>query len=83
MAITQYGESSQNVTITVPLSDVKRGTVTFSLLFLIPAVLLVIPFALWLFYHRRRKKSVVIIVDNQNPLIRPIVRTNNANEAFL
>lgn len=83
LAMTQYGENSQNVTIIVPASHLKDSNGSFSLLFLIPTVLLIIPLVLWIFYHRRRKKSVVIIVDKPNQLIRPIVRTNFVNEEIL
>lgn len=83
LAMTQYGENSQNVTIVVPASHLKEGAASFSVLFLIPLVLLVIPVFVWLFCYRRRKKSVVIIVDKPQPLIRPIVRTNAVNEEIL
>lgn len=83
LAITQFGENSQNVTILVPANHLREDGDSFPLLFLIPAVLLLIPLLLWIFYHRRRKKSVVIIVHKPNQLIRPIDRTNFANEEIL
>lgn len=83
LAITQYGENAQNVTVNVPVSH-HQATISFSYLFLIPAVLLVIPLIFWIIYHRRRKKkSVVVIVDKQHQLIRPIVRSSNVQEANL
>lgn len=83
LAITQYGENSQNVTIIVPASHLGESSDSFPLLFLIPTVLLLIPLALWIFYHRRRKKSVVIIVHKPNQLIRPTARTNFVTEEIV
>lgn len=74
-AITQYGQHLQNVTIKVP--STRNQNESFSLLFLIPISLILVPFSVWLCCYRRKKKSVIIIVDQQKQLIRPVVRINN------
>lgn len=86
VAVTQYGENSQTVNLTVPttmnqnesfsLPTTKNQNESFSLLFLIPIMFLLVPFSVWLCYYWRKKKSVIIIVDQQKQLIRPVVRIN-------
>ncbi|KAL1491855.1 hypothetical protein ABEB36_012390 [Hypothenemus hampei] len=75
LAVTEYGKDYKYVTINVPDTGVKgTGSGSFSLLFLIPLVLMVIPLLVWLCYVRRKKKSKVVVVANgqqQQALIKP------------
>nr|XP_023011489.1 myoblast growth factor receptor egl-15 isoform X2 [Leptinotarsa decemlineata] len=75
LAVNQYGGGFQNATIVVPSNKVEENE-SFSLLFLIPLMLILAPVVLWLCYCKRRKKKSVVIVDQQKQLIRPVVRIN-------
>lgn len=76
-ALTEYGENSQNVTIRVP-KHVKED-VSFSVLFLIPVALILIPVGIWLCYYRNRKKkdaNVEDMAEQNKQLVRPKVPEN-------
>ncbi|XP_072380116.1 uncharacterized protein [Diabrotica undecimpunctata] len=72
LALTQFGKDDQNVTINVPCK--KSDSELYSLLFLIPFGLLLIPLVVWLCYYRKKKKSTIIIVDQQKKLLRTITQ---------
>nr|CAI5828642.1 unnamed protein product [Callosobruchus analis] len=71
LAVTQYGEHSQNVTITVPRDEDGDGE-QVSWLLLIP-VMLVLPVIIWLWYYRRSKSKPEIVIEQQKQLIKPVV----------
>ncbi|KAG5871877.1 hypothetical protein JTB14_016906 [Gonioctena quinquepunctata] len=75
LAVNQYGREFQNVTILVP-SDKTEDNESFSLLFLIPLMLILAPLVGWLCYCKRRKKKFGTVVDQQKELIRPVVQLN-------
>ncbi|XP_050310461.1 cell adhesion molecule DSCAML1-like [Anthonomus grandis grandis] len=64
LAVTEYGKDYKNVTIIVPDSGTKKSAnLLFSLLFLVPLALVVLPLVLvWLCYFRRKKKKVPVVV---------------------
>ncbi|CAG9862652.1 unnamed protein product [Phyllotreta striolata] len=75
LAVNQFGKDDRNVTVAVPA---KADRDVYSLLFLVPFGLLLVPLVAWLCYFEKRKRSpeVVVVVDQQKRLIRPVGPVN-------
>jgi hypothetical protein len=77
LVVSSYGTAYKNITIKVQdISESEETNKSFSLLFLIPLCLILVPVTIWLCFYRRKKKHRHSLNEHQKQLIKPVVEVD-------